>query len=59
MDHDLDAERKDIIFTAALLHALRYLRFGDPLRRWARIRYAVTHKHALLAALDAGTSRNA
>lgn len=58
-DHDLDAKCKDIIFTAALFHALRYLGFGDPFRRWARIRYAVTHKHALLSALDAGTSRNA
>lgn len=55
-DHDLGAGRKDIIFTAALFHALRYLGFGDPFRRWARIRYAVTHKHELLSALDAGTS---
>nr|MBA3377848.1 phosphotransferase [Chloroflexia bacterium] len=53
-DHDLDAERKEIIFTAALFHALRYLGFGDPFRRWARIRYALTHKHALLSALDGG-----
>ncbi len=57
--HDLDAGRKDIIFTAALFHALRYLGFGDPDRRWARIRHAVTHKHELLSALDPGTSRTA
>jgi len=54
-DHDLDAGRKDVIFTAALFHALRYLGFGDPLRRWARIRYALTHKHELLSALDAAS----
>ncbi len=57
--HDMDAERRDIIFTAALLHALRYLEFGDPFKRWTRIQYAVAHKHELLSALDAGTSRNA
>lgn len=50
----IDAGRRDIIFTAALLHALRYLGFGDPHRRWARIRYALAHKQEMLSALDAG-----
>lgn len=48
----MDAERKDLVFTAALLHALRYLEFGDQARRWARIQYALAHKNELLAALD-------
>ena len=39
----------DLVFTGALLHALRYLRFGDPARRWARIMYALAHRDTLLA----------
>jgi Ser/Thr protein kinase RdoA (MazF antagonist) len=50
----IDAGRRDVIFTAALLHALRYLGFGNPHRRWARIRYALAHKQEMLSALDAG-----
>ncbi len=48
----MDAGRKDLIFTAAILHALRYLEFGDHARRWARIRYALAHREELLAALE-------
>jgi Ser/Thr protein kinase RdoA (MazF antagonist) len=50
--HDLDAERRELIFTAALFHALRYLPFGDPARRWARIRHALAHRRALLSVLN-------
>lgn len=49
----VSAERKDLIFTAAILHALRYLEFGDHSRRWTRIRYALAHRDQLLAVLDA------
>jgi len=48
----MSADRQELIFTAALLHALRYLEFGDPARRWARIQYALAHKDELLSALD-------
>lgn len=53
-EQGITAERRELVFTAALLHALRYIEFGDPGRRWARIRYALAHKDELLAAL--GTS---
>lgn len=42
---------RNLAFTAALLHALRYLRFGNPETRWARIRYALTHRDELLSAI--------
>jgi hypothetical protein len=38
-------------FVAALLHALRYLKFYHPLQRWARICYALDHRDLLLAAI--------
>ena len=50
------AERKEHIFTAALLHALRYLEFGDTIRRWKRIQYALANKEELLSAIDAWNS---
>ena len=46
---EITAEDRNFIFTAAVLHALRYLEFGDPVRRWARIQHALAHKDALLA----------
>ncbi len=49
----VDPDRKDLIFTAAILHALRYLPFGDHSRRWARICHALEHRNELLAAFDA------
>jgi len=49
----MTAERRDLVFTAALLHALRYLEFGDPIRRWARIQFALAQKDELLSVLDA------
>lgn len=45
------AEHRELIFTAAVLHALRYLEFGDPARRWARIQHALAHRDSLLSAL--------
>ncbi len=47
----LTADQRELVFTAALLHALRYLRFGDPARRWARIRFALAHRDEFLAAM--------
>jgi hypothetical protein len=49
----ISAGRKDLIFTAAILHALRYLEFGDRFRRWTRIQHALAHRDQLLAVLDA------
>lgn len=49
----ISARHKDLIYTAAILHALRYLEFGDHSRRWARIQHALAHRDELLAALDA------
>jgi Ser/Thr protein kinase RdoA (MazF antagonist) len=41
---------KELVFIAALLHALRYLDSGGtPLRRWARICHAVEHQDVLLS----------
>jgi len=49
----VSARHKELIFTAAILHALRYLEFGDHSRRWARIQHALAHRDELLTALDA------
>lgn len=49
----MSSGRKDLVFTAALLHALRYLELGDHSRRWERIQYALAHRDELLAAFDA------
>ncbi len=47
----IDAERRELIFTAALLHALRSLSFAEPGRRWRRIQHALAHKAELLSAM--------
>ncbi len=52
----LSAEQKELVFTAAVLHALRYLEFGDQSRRWAGIQHALSHKDDLLAAVGGATS---
>ena len=44
-------ERRELVFTVAVLHGLRYLEFGDAARRWARIQHALAHKDSLIAAL--------
>jgi Ser/Thr protein kinase RdoA (MazF antagonist) len=44
--------QKELVFTGALLHALRYIHFGGTLlQRWSRICYALEHKDRLLAAI--------
>ncbi|MHB1317181.1 MAG: phosphotransferase enzyme family protein [Anaerolineae bacterium] len=45
-----DADEQDLLFRAALLHALRYAKYGDTQRRWLRIEHALEHRKALLAA---------
>ncbi len=42
-------DEKDLVFRAALLHALRYMPFANQQQRWERICYAVAHKEQLLA----------
>lgn len=42
----------DQIFHAAIMHALRYLRFGDHDRRWRRITYALENEEALTRVAD-------
>ena len=49
--HIPDAAEQDLLFRAALLHALRYAQWGNQQRRWARIYYAITHRTHLLATL--------
>jgi hypothetical protein len=44
---------KEMLFTAALLHALRYMPFHNPIERWNRILYAVENKDLLLSAIPA------
>lgn len=46
-----DAATQDLLFRAALLHALRYAQWGNQQRRWARIYYAITHRIHLLSTL--------
>ena len=43
--------QKELMFTAALLHALRYMPFHNPMQRWQRICFALEHKDLLLAAI--------
>lgn len=45
-----DAAEQDLLFRAALLHALRYMQFANQAQRWRRVCYAVTHRDQLLAA---------
>jgi hypothetical protein len=46
---------KELVFLAALLHALCYLGSGGtPLRRWARICHAVEQQDALLSSIPGG-----
>jgi hypothetical protein len=52
----ISAERREHIFTAALLHALRYLESGDTTRRWKRIQYALANKEELLSAIEGSNS---
>jgi hypothetical protein len=48
-----DAE-KDLVFRSALLHALRYARYGNRQKRWDRICHAVAHRESLLANIFGG-----
>jgi Ser/Thr protein kinase RdoA (MazF antagonist) len=50
-DRSPSAAEKDLLFPAALLHALRYMRFANQEKRWRRVCYAVEHKEKLLAAI--------
>jgi Ser/Thr protein kinase RdoA (MazF antagonist) len=45
-------DERDLVFTAALLHAMRHLDFGDRDRRWRRIEYALAHRDGLLAVMS-------
>ncbi|MEZ4728899.1 MAG: phosphotransferase [Caldilineaceae bacterium] len=49
--HSPGAAEQDLLFRAALLHALRYMAFANQQQRWARIYYAVTHRTHLLNAI--------
>jgi len=49
--HSPGAAEQDLLFRAALLHALRYMPFANQQQRWARIYYAVTHRTHLLHAI--------
>ncbi len=42
---------QDLLFRAALLHALRYMQFANQQKRWNRIVYAVAHQSELLQAV--------
>jgi hypothetical protein len=42
---------KELLFRAALLHALRYMQFANQQQRWERACYAVAQKEQLLAVL--------
>lgn len=42
---------KELVFTAALLHALRYMKFANLNKRWARISYALAHKDRIISAI--------
>lgn len=50
-DRRPDTVDQDLLFRAALLHALRYMQFANQAQRWRRICYAATHKAHLLAAI--------
>jgi len=45
------ATEQDLLFRAALLHALRYMHFANQQQRWRRVCYAVTHRDHLLASI--------
>ncbi len=39
------------IFDAALMHAMRYLRFANTHKRWARVRHAISHEVSTIETL--------
>jgi Ser/Thr protein kinase RdoA (MazF antagonist) len=47
----MSSEQKELLFIAALLHALRYMGFHNPMQRWRRICFALDHKDLLLEAI--------
>lgn len=47
----LAGETREMVFTAALLHALRYLDVVNRDRRWKRIAFALAQREALLATM--------
>lgn len=46
-----DVAEQDLLFRAALFHALRYMGFANQAQRWRRICYAVPYRDPLLAAI--------
>ena len=53
----MSGDETEQVFAAAMLHALRHLRFGDQRKRWRRVGFAHTHKDELLAAITAPAVR--
>lgn len=47
----MTVEEKEMVFRAALLHALRYLRVHNTAARWARVQYALAHRDELLSVI--------
>jgi hypothetical protein len=45
------ADEKELLFRAALLHALRYMQFANQQQRWERVCYAVAQQEQLLSVL--------
>ena len=44
-------DERELLFRAALLHALRYMQFANQQKRWERVCYAVAHRELLLSVL--------
>ena len=44
-------DEKELLFRAALLHALRYMQFANQQKRWERVCYAVAQREQLLSFL--------
>jgi Ser/Thr protein kinase RdoA (MazF antagonist) len=44
-------DEKELLFRAALLHALRYMQFANQQKRWERVCYAVAQQELLLSVL--------
>ena len=42
---------QDLLFRSGMLHALRYMRFYQPEKRWQRACYAADHKEELMTAI--------
>lgn len=51
-EHPLSSREKEWLLDASVFHALRYVVWGDPLKRWKRIKWALDNRDLLMSVLN-------